>query len=79
VQERLGGVISPAVAPARLVRHTRGLLEASAPDCLYARVDVVVAEDRFVLMELELVEPSLFLEHAPGAAKAFAAAVRRVT
>ena len=74
-----GGVISPAVAPVRLVRHASGLLEASAPESLYARIDVVVAEDRFVLMELELVEPSLFLEHAPGAAKAFASAVLRVT
>ena len=79
VQERLGGVISPAVAPVRLVRHATGLLEAAAPDSLYARVDVVVAEDRFVLMELELVEPSLFLEHAFGAAKAFATAILGVT
>ena len=79
VQERLGGVISPAVAPVRLIRHASGLLEASAPDSLYARIDVVVAEDRFVLMELELVEPSLFLALAPGAAKAFATAVLRVT
>ena len=39
-----------------------------APGCLYARVDVVVAADRFVLMEVELVEPSLYLEHDPPAA-----------
>ncbi len=79
VQERLGGAIAPAIAPARLVRHAANLIAASAPGSLYARIDVVVAEGRFVLMELELVEPSLFLSHAPGAAAAFAEAVRRVT
>ncbi len=78
VQERLGGVIAPAIAPARLVRHATNLVATSAPDSLYARIDVVLAEGRFVLMELELVEPSLFLAHAPGAAATFAEAVRRV-
>jgi glutathione synthase/RimK-type ligase-like ATP-grasp enzyme len=75
VQERLGGVISPATAPVRLIRHATELVASAAPLSLYARVDIVVAEDRFVLMELELTEPSLFLAHAPGAAQAFAAAV----
>jgi hypothetical protein len=28
-------------------------------------------------MELELIEPSLFLAHAPGSAERFAAALRR--
>jgi glutathione synthase/RimK-type ligase-like ATP-grasp enzyme len=79
VQERLGGAIAPAIAPARLVRHAANLIAASAPGSLYARIDVVVAEGRFVLMELELVEPSLFLSHAPGAPAAFAESVRRVT
>ncbi len=79
VQERLGGAIAPAVAPARLVRHPANLIATSARDSLYARIDVVVAEGRFVLMELELVEPSLFLAHGPGAPAAFADAVRRVT
>jgi hypothetical protein len=35
---------------------------------LYARVDGVVRGDQFLLMELELIEPNLFLElHAPSA------------
>jgi glutathione synthase/RimK-type ligase-like ATP-grasp enzyme len=78
VQERLGGTIAPAIAPARLVRHATDLVATSAADSLYARIDVVVAEGRFVLMELELVEPSLFLAHSPAAPAAFADAVRRV-
>jgi glutathione synthase/RimK-type ligase-like ATP-grasp enzyme len=78
VQERLGGTIAPAIAPARLVRHATSLVAAAAPDSLYARLDVVLAEGRFVLMELELVEPSLFLAHAPSAASAFAAAIQQI-
>jgi hypothetical protein len=78
VQERAGGVIALATAPVRLIRHATELLASAAPDSLYARADVVVAEDRFVLMELELTEPSLFLAHAPGAAALFAEAVCRV-
>jgi len=75
VQERLGGTIAPADAPASLVEWAGELLASLPAPSLYARVDVVEAHDRFVLMEVELVEPSLFLEHAPGSARAFAAAV----
>ncbi len=43
---------------------------------LYARVDVVTDDDgEPVLMELELVEPSLFTDLAPGALERFADAV----
>jgi glutathione synthase/RimK-type ligase-like ATP-grasp enzyme len=78
VQERLGGTIEPFVPPAELIEHARDLLERHAPGCLYARVDVVETRTRFVLMEIELVEPSLFLEHHPPAAMAFARAIERV-
>jgi O-ureido-D-serine cyclo-ligase len=47
---------------------------AAAP--AYARVDLVQDGDGSVaLLELELVEPSLFFSHAPGAMTRFAAAV----
>jgi hypothetical protein len=35
-----------------------------APDCLYARVDGIVRNGTFFLMELELIEPLLFLAYA---------------
>lgn len=47
-------------------------------DLLYARVDVAPGEDgSFVLMELELVEPSLFLAEHPPALARLADAIRR--
>jgi hypothetical protein len=70
---------SPAPTHRRRSWSTHGLLDAHAPGCLYARVDAVVAADRFVLMEIELVEPSLYFEHHPPAATAFALAIRRIT
>ncbi|WP_299036091.1 RimK family alpha-L-glutamate ligase [uncultured Pseudokineococcus sp.] len=42
---------------------------------LYARVDLLPSPDGPLLLELELAEPSLFLDVAPGAPEAFAAAV----
>src|SRR5690606_16980168 len=53
----------------------------SRTDLLYARVDFVPGPTGPLLMELELVEPSLFLSTDPGAAeraaKAIADALRR--
>jgi len=42
---------------------------------LYARVDGIVSEREFVLMELELIEPMLFLEKENGSAQAFVKAM----
>ncbi len=42
---------------------------------LYARVDLLAADDGPVVLELELVEPSLFLEHVAGSADKVAAAI----
>ena len=79
VQERLGGRIARTDPPPALVACGQALLDEHAPGSLYARVDTVVAADRFVLMEIELVEPSLYLEHDPPAADAFALAIQRIT
>ncbi|MBC7290010.1 MAG: hypothetical protein H5T83_01565 [Actinotalea sp.] len=92
-EERISGIEAPEeeIRMAREVIATaRRLLEARAGDgeraddlpFLYARVDVVSDDDgRPVLMELELVEPSLFPSYAEGAldriADAFAARARR--
>jgi len=42
----------------------------------YARVDGVVVDGRFLLMELEMIEPLLFLAERPDAAERFARCVR---
>jgi glutathione synthase/RimK-type ligase-like ATP-grasp enzyme len=78
VQERLGGMIARVDPPPALMALAQDLVEARAPGCLYARVDAVATAAGFVLMEIELVEPSLYFEHDPPAARAFALAVQRI-
>jgi hypothetical protein len=48
---------------------------AAAPPTLYARVDGVVIDGIFTLMELELIEPMLFLGQDAEAARKLARAV----
>jgi glutathione synthase/RimK-type ligase-like ATP-grasp enzyme len=78
VQEEFGGVVAPAEAPPEIVATAARALEAAGQETLYARVDGVVRNGRLELMELELVEPSLFLETSPGAAERFAEAAGEV-
>jgi hypothetical protein len=42
---------------------------------LYARIDGVDVDGTFVLMELELIEPALFLDLDPAAPARFARAI----
>ncbi len=81
VQEFLGGSESGADCPAgaqELAVQARQAAEQilGTETLLYARVDMLRdAEGRFRLMELELIEPSLFFEHAADGGAMFARAV----
>ncbi|SMB94292.1 conserved hypothetical protein [Hymenobacter roseosalivarius DSM 11622] len=68
VQHHLGGGIEPRPAPAHLRHAADDIVARFAQGCLYARVDGVEVEGDFMLMELELIEPFLYLtsdEKAP--------------
>ena len=70
------GAVSRLASPdAALVAQARAVLDAVEP-VLYARVDGVVRGGQLYLMELELIEPHLFLEYGPGAPQRFARAVQ---
>lgn len=56
-------------------RFAEKILRAWSDRLLYARVDTARADDgSLMLMELELIEPSLFLAHSPRALRLFARA-----
>lgn len=77
VQEYHGGVTLPCKAPpAGAIRLAQAALAAAPADAVYARVDIV-PDDQGVLriMELELIEPSLFLDHAPDGGACFTRAI----
>lgn len=61
VQEHMGGRSEAAEVSDATVAAARKALDAAERPWLYARVDGVLQKKTFVLMELELIEPSLFL------------------
>ena len=73
VQEYHGGVTLPCpVPPAGAVRLAQAALAAAPAAAAYARVDIVPDDEGVLrIMELELIEPSLFLEHAPDRGASF--------
>jgi glutathione synthase/RimK-type ligase-like ATP-grasp enzyme len=75
VQAEHGGVSFAEPAPEVVQRTATLVLEAAAPGALYARVDGVLHEGRFLVMELELVEPELFFRFHPEAPARFARAL----
>ena len=77
VQPHLGGREERCAAPAGSVAIAEAALAAAPGDCAYARVDMVRGLDgELKVMELELIEPSLWLQHAPDKGASFAAAIR---
>jgi glutathione synthase/RimK-type ligase-like ATP-grasp enzyme len=79
VQAELGGSVSREQPPPPLLRQAQRLLQEVPPAWLFARVDGLDLAGRFTLMELELIEPFLFLADAPGAAARLAEALLRRT
>lgn len=76
VQWTHGGTqVAESVSPS-LVGQARAVLDAAPSPGLYARVDGIVRDGRFVLMELEQIEPFLFLAQAPEASLRLARALR---
>jgi len=76
VQHDFGGKERVATPPA-FVLQAAGRAVRAANETIYARVDGVVGENQFFLMELELIEPALFLNASPGAAERFARSIAK--
>ncbi len=75
VQNDFGGIATPATPPEFAIEQAKKIISLIEEPLLYARVDGVISENRFLLMELELIEPVLFLEQKNGSAKTFANAI----
>lgn len=75
VQEEHGAEIRACESPAGLAQTARDVLALVEPEPLYARADFVQGSSgRFLLMELELIEPSLYLRMDQAAPARFAQA-----
>jgi len=76
VQPEYGGIIARCDPPAGALAVALAALSAAPAPATYARVDVIAGNNgEFQVVELELIEPALFLAQAPEAAPLFAAAV----
>ena len=75
VQKEYGGTSAPGEAPGRVVETAERVLAEMEFPWLYARVDLVDSDTGVRLMELEMLEPDLFLRHSPGAPERFAQAI----
>jgi hypothetical protein len=78
VQPQFGGLVSEIAPEPEALRAAQMVLEAAGAPLTYARVDLIRGlEHTPQLMELEVIEPDLFLQHAHDDGAAFAAAVVR--
>ena len=61
VQASFGGTVHHQVPPSNYLNSAQLYVNQFAKDCLYTRVDGTIINGEFYLMELELIEPFLFL------------------
>lgn len=77
VQPHLGGAEEPCAAPDGAIELARAALAAAPAEAAYARVDMIRdPAGKLAVIELELIEPALWLQHAPDRGVSFAEAVR---
>lgn len=77
VQHYYGGTIQEITPDASLLAAAQSLVDRYAKNTLYARVDGVLIDGVFHLMELELIEPYLFLGLSDKALPNYKAALKK--
>jgi glutathione synthase/RimK-type ligase-like ATP-grasp enzyme len=75
VQFQYGGTDENVRASDELIEQALTCLAHAPAPTVYARVDGVVKDGRFLLMELEIFEPLMFLSRHPEAPRRFAKAI----
>lgn len=77
VQRLFGGTVQAIAAPKEAIAFAEKVLSLIDLPLLYARVDLIQQKERFLLMELEIIEPNLFFLHDPEAGNRFADALEK--
>jgi glutathione synthase/RimK-type ligase-like ATP-grasp enzyme len=75
VQAEHGGSARKQTPPPELLAQAEAVARLGAKDALYARIDGVRRGGEFLLIELELIEPYLYLDLEPQAAMRLARAI----
>lgn len=77
VQFQFGGTSETVAVREEWIQAARACIAAAPALPVYARVDGVIRDGSFLLMELEVFEPLMFLARAPEAPSRFARAIQR--
>jgi hypothetical protein len=75
VQDDFGGTVEVVAPGTALIEQAQQIINRINDPLLFARVDGIELDGRLVLMELELIEPFLFLTSSPHAIERFARAI----
>jgi glutathione synthase/RimK-type ligase-like ATP-grasp enzyme len=75
VQDDFGGYIEHVTPPSDLIEQAKRIIDLVGEELLYTRVDGIDVNGELRLMELELIEPVLFLGENNAAPKRFADAI----
>jgi hypothetical protein len=78
VQEEHGGIIQSITANEQLMQYGQFVMDQMGQELLYARVDLVQWEGQPAVMEVELIEPSLYFAFDPESPRRFAMALDRM-
>lgn len=72
VQKQFGGKYEKATAPAAMEREVQKILGYFRGEFLYIRIDGLLYDDNFWVMEVEMIEPDLYLDIVPEGIEHFA-------
>lgn len=78
VQEEHGGDIKEYHPDAEIMKIAQDIVNNTPFELLYARVDLARWQGKYVLMEIELIEPSLYFRSNADAAKNFKAGIDKI-
>jgi glutathione synthase/RimK-type ligase-like ATP-grasp enzyme len=76
VQLQFGGSVIPFTPEAPLLQQAQEVCNRFARNSMYARVDGIIRNELLYIIELELIEPLLYLAAAPSSFEALTRAIR---
>ena len=75
VQSQFGGNYKALEVSGELIEDAQKIIATFGGELIYARVDGVISDGKFLLMELEIIEPDLYFDYDLGAKKRYVSAL----
>ena len=79
IQQQYGGIYTLINASQHIINQAQAIVNTFSENLLYARVDGIVINNELHLMEVECLEPDLYLDLQPTAIQKFVAAIIKLT